>query len=433
MTAINEFGYRPVPQVVSSEVSEPATSSSPELVRAPYVPRRVDTFGAGSAPTGLVSTPVPSEEHGTSNLEAAGQWLEMATPALLARSELVLLEDEVGAQGLASRAVIRQGERVLDPATGVSYDSLGAYLAENPQLREAGVIPANDAARLIKRNPGPDATELALSLDGVAYLQVAPRSELIADAERLHEATNPLAPFGVGTDEDAVWALLEGKNQTELAVLGAIYEKRYGTSLEDRLRSSLHGAEEQDRLLSALTAGPYYLEGNLAAAKLTPTGAAIVDEAQRQGLEVTVLPDDEYDRRHPGTSGITTDDGHIYLPVRSAWDPNDTRAISHQFLHGILADEIDLARPQEDRVKGLRAKFEQMGLDPNDGNALAEATRGWPPAMNGAAEDVAAYVLARDQEREAAGLPRESPLERQEVFREAAQRALTDTLLGRGD
>ncbi len=88
-------------------------------------------------------------------LDVAADWVELATPQLRARSELVFLaDDRPGAEGQTGHVLIRQGERVLDPATQRSWENLEAYQKENPQYREVGTLPATAAAKVFATEPG---------------------------------------------------------------------------------------------------------------------------------------------------------------------------------------------------------------------------------------------------------------------------------------
>lgn len=177
-------------------------------------------------------------------------------------------------------------------------------------------------------------------------------------------------------------------------------------------------------------AGPYLLKRNEEYARQTPTGRAIVDQARRQGTPVVVLPDSEYNQKFPGTAGVNYD-GTIYLPVSSIDEPDDAGVLVHEYTHAVLGDAMRTDRPQSERIERMRDKFAQIGLDPSDGERLAQETAGWKDGV--AAQHAATWLLGYDMERERAGLPFQSPEVRDELVKRAAQRELALALTRRQD
>jgi len=102
-------------------------------------------------------------------LDRAADWVSKSTPQLQARSELVFLEDQrAGQEGQTGHVVVRQGERVLDPSSGKSYEDMQAYLREQPQYREVGTMPGTTAARVFATEPGSPERAQALASANVS-------------------------------------------------------------------------------------------------------------------------------------------------------------------------------------------------------------------------------------------------------------------------
>ncbi len=71
------------------------------------------------------------------------------------RSELVFLIDKrAGAEGNSGHVVVRQGDEVLDPSTGLRYANTDEYLRDNPHYEEVGALGAEDAQRVFSTPPG---------------------------------------------------------------------------------------------------------------------------------------------------------------------------------------------------------------------------------------------------------------------------------------
>ncbi|WP_164013949.1 hypothetical protein [Pyxidicoccus trucidator] len=88
-------------------------------------------------------------------LDQAADWLNKTSPALRGRSEMVFLADSRGgAEGQAGHVVVRQGERVLDPSSGKSYENMQAYLKEQPHYSEVGSMSGTAAAKVFSTEPG---------------------------------------------------------------------------------------------------------------------------------------------------------------------------------------------------------------------------------------------------------------------------------------
>ena len=115
-----------------------------------------------------------------------------STPQLQARSELVFLEDQrAGQEGQTGHVVVRQGERVLDPSSGKSYEDMQAYLREQPQYREVGTMPGTTAAKVFSTEPGSPERARAL-----ASANVSPELQrmMVADQPPSVPTTCPTRP-----------------------------------------------------------------------------------------------------------------------------------------------------------------------------------------------------------------------------------------------
>ncbi|MBO9662952.1 LysM peptidoglycan-binding domain-containing protein [Dokdonella sp.] len=181
-------------------------------------------------------------------------------------------------------------------------------------------------------------------------------------------------------------------------------------------------AEYQKQIASCVkTLGPLLVERYEAkSAQASPTAAKILAEAKRLGVPVTVLSDEEYQKRYPDTGGVTVGD-HVYLPVSSLEDGTDT--LEHESMHAILGrngEIFDTSKSIDERVDKARALFQNMGLDPDDGERLVRVTDGW--GQSASSDHVQTFVDSIDIGREKAGLPPLSPQQRDELYSLAAVR-----------
>ncbi|MFP2927099.1 hypothetical protein ACLESO_18235 [Pyxidicoccus sp. 3LG] len=88
-------------------------------------------------------------------LNVAANWLDLASPEIRGRSELLFLKDNrAGAEGQSGHVVIRQGNKVYDPTTKKSYDSTEAFLKEQPHYQPVGSIPGGQAKKILDAPPG---------------------------------------------------------------------------------------------------------------------------------------------------------------------------------------------------------------------------------------------------------------------------------------
>ncbi|WP_147446408.1 XopAJ/AvrRxo1 family type III secretion system effector zeta toxin [Corallococcus sp. CA047B] len=210
-------------------------------------------------------------------LDKAADWVDKATPALRARSELVFLKDtRPGQEGQSGHVVVRQGERVVDPSSGKSYDNLQAFLKDQPQYRQSGTLSANSAHKIFSAAPGSAERQKAITDAKVApELQrmmvadsppgtttaSAPQKpatppytaeQASKDATALYEATDG-GVFGAGTDEDKIFQTLEGKTPEQINLIRQSYKDHYNKDLDAKLEDEL-GGDDWKRAQALLSA-----------------------------------------------------------------------------------------------------------------------------------------------------------------------------------
>lgn len=154
---------------------------------------RKPRLDAGAAPATSLLTE-DTRDGSVNCLDLAADWVETASPQLRARSELVFLKDaRPGAEGRTGHVVVRQGERVFDPATQQGYASLADYQRAQPQYQPVGSLPATQAARIFSTPPGSPERQAAL-----AQAKVAPSLQemLVADAPVEGAGTSATAATG---------------------------------------------------------------------------------------------------------------------------------------------------------------------------------------------------------------------------------------------
>ncbi|MFY1825066.1 annexin [Myxococcus fulvus] len=200
-------------------------------------------------------------------LDVAADWVDKATPALRARSEMVFLKDSrPGAEGQSGHVVVRQGNRVVDPSTGKNYDNLQAFLKEQPHYQPAGTLSGNAAAKIFSAPPGSPERQRAISEakvpDSLQRMmvadspQTAPATQTTpqapaysqADADRDAAALYDAMEGGVtgwGTDEDKIFKTLEGKTPEQINLIRKGYKDHYGKDMDSVIRDELSGADER--------------------------------------------------------------------------------------------------------------------------------------------------------------------------------------------
>jgi hypothetical protein len=148
---------------------------------------RLNLDGASAPATSLLNE--NTNDTAVNCLDQAADWVNRSSPELQARSELVFLEDQrAGAEGQSGHVVVRQGERVLDPSNGQSYEDMQAFSQQNPQYREAGTLSGTDAARVFATQLGSPERAQAL-----AEANVSPELQrmMVADPPIEGDVPNP--------------------------------------------------------------------------------------------------------------------------------------------------------------------------------------------------------------------------------------------------
>ncbi|MCE9668652.1 hypothetical protein LY474_12585 [Myxococcus stipitatus] len=119
-------------------------------------------------------------------LDVAAEWADKATPELRAKSEMVFLKDNrPGKEGESGHVVVRQGDKILDPTTNKSYESMDAFKKAQPHYQEAGSLSASNVKRILDTKPG--SPERAAALDK-AKVPAELQKMMVADE------TSPLNP-----------------------------------------------------------------------------------------------------------------------------------------------------------------------------------------------------------------------------------------------
>ncbi|WNG41464.1 hypothetical protein F0U61_53105 [Archangium violaceum] len=155
-------------------------------------PRRADLEKIlGWQPQGVEATSLLTEDANdgkVSCLDMAADWVNRASPEIRSRSEMVFLKDQrPGAEGQTGHVVIKQGEKIFDPTSGKSYDSMDAYRKEHPHYQEAGRISANAAKRVLDTPAG--TTERAEALEKA---RVSPELQKMMVADPVGELPDPI-------------------------------------------------------------------------------------------------------------------------------------------------------------------------------------------------------------------------------------------------
>ncbi|WP_126934775.1 annexin [Corallococcus sp. AB018] len=227
-------------------------------------------------PDVALGNPVPPMRDGSSRdtkvngLDVAADWVAKATPTLRARSEMVFLKDSrPGAEGQSGHVLIRQGDRVMDPARGKNYDNLQAFLKDQPHYQPAGTLSANAAAKILSAPPGsperqkaiaeakvPDSLQRMLVTDSAPSTPQAQtpsqapsytQAQADRDAAALFDAMEGGAT-GWGTDEETVFKTLEGKSPEQIDLIRKGYKHTRGKDLDSVIRDELGGADGKHAL-----------------------------------------------------------------------------------------------------------------------------------------------------------------------------------------
>jgi hypothetical protein len=115
---------------------------------------KLNLDGKGNAPATSLFTE-GSQDSKVNCLDKAADFVNKSSPELQGRSDMVFLKDSrASAEGQSGHVVVRQGERVLDPSSGKSYEDMKSFLKAQPHYSEAGSIPGTTAARVFSTEAG---------------------------------------------------------------------------------------------------------------------------------------------------------------------------------------------------------------------------------------------------------------------------------------
>jgi len=113
--------------------------------------------------------------------------------------------------------------------------------------------------------------------------------------------------------------------------------------------------------------------------------------AEQQGIQVTVLSNEEYDQRYPGSGGVTvgpSDAREVFVPERSIENPSDT-SLEHELMHAYVETDsspgttlyktaVDTSLSAEERQAAAAQLFENIGGTREQGEAWLEGLDGIP-------------------------------------------------------
>jgi type II secretory pathway pseudopilin PulG len=186
-------------QAAQQAAAQAARTASRQSSFEPAATRNTVNLNGGPTPPASSLLTENTRDGSVNCLDRAADWVARSTPALQARSELVFLEDgRAGREGQSGHVVVRQGERVVDPGTGRSYEDLPSYLREQPQYREVGTMSGTAAAQVFATEPG--SPERAQALAGA---QVSPELQrmMVADPTAIDPMDVPVdMPDTTGPD-----------------------------------------------------------------------------------------------------------------------------------------------------------------------------------------------------------------------------------------
>jgi hypothetical protein len=114
-------------------------------------------------------------------------------------AEVVFLADNrPGQEGKTGHAVIRDGDKIIDPMSNASYKSAKEYFQKNPQYSEAGALKAEDVKHILDTQPGSAERKMALK---DAKVPVSLQNMMVADSTPTPNPTPGPAPTPPPTQE----------------------------------------------------------------------------------------------------------------------------------------------------------------------------------------------------------------------------------------
>lgn len=146
--------------------------------------------------------------------------------------------------------------------------------------------------------------------------------------------------------------------------------------------------------------------------------------AEQQGIKVTVLGNEEYDKLYPGTGGVTvgpSDAREVIVPERSLEDPANT-TLEHELMHAYVETDgspgkalyqtaVDTSRSPAERQAAAAALFQSIGGTSEQGRAWAEGLEGIPQSvLDGTGDHMLNSATDRLIYRQKAGQTLDTPL-----------------------
>jgi len=117
--------------------------------------RGPDLSGGTTSSAGSTLLTENSRDSSVNCLDAVGDFLELASPAIRGRSEVLFLEDtRSGAEGQTGHVVIRQGNNIYDPATR-QWSEASAYFRSHPEYQQVGSVSGQTVHSILSAEPGP--------------------------------------------------------------------------------------------------------------------------------------------------------------------------------------------------------------------------------------------------------------------------------------
>lgn len=171
---------------------------------------------------------------------------------------------------------------------------------------------------------------------------------------------------------------------------------------------------QQQRLLG------YYLETSAQGSSIS---REIYRIAEQQGIQVTILSNEEYDRRYPGTGGVTIGPSNareVVMPERSLEDPANT-TLEHELMHAYVETDgspgkalyqvaVDSTRSQAERQAAAAELFESIGGTREQGVAWVEGLEGIPQSvLDGTGDHMLNSAIDRLIYRQKAGETLDTP------------------------
>ncbi|WP_164014541.1 hypothetical protein [Pyxidicoccus trucidator] len=189
--------FKPAVQPAVTERKQPLPaqaqpSPAPQPLRDTFAPARakplVDLQGGQQASSLLTEDARDAKRN---CLDQAVDYVGKLPASEQKNAELVMLKDQrAGAEGGSGHVVVRQGEQVVDPASGKTYASTAEYLQENPQYAEAGTVSGEDATNIFATRAGSPERQAALD---AAKVSPELQGMMVADDPKVLAPEDPQA------------------------------------------------------------------------------------------------------------------------------------------------------------------------------------------------------------------------------------------------